>query len=105
MSIFLEVMKEELERNLYKQKAFQEELEKLPKGYLSICNIDGKEYVYRKKREGNKILSEYIGVSGDKSSLEAEEKRKQYLEIKQSLKDIKQEEIRLRKAIIDYEKL
>ena len=105
MSIFLDVMKEELERNLLKQKAFFEELESLPKGYLSICIIGGKKYVYRKRRDKSKILSEYIGVPGDENCKKAEEDRKQYLLLERSLKELKSEEKRLRKAIEKYEKL
>ena len=104
MSILLDVLKEELERNLYKQKAFQQELESLPKGYLSICVIDGSSYIYRKRREGNKIVSEYIGVPGDDECKKAKDIRNQYLSIKQSLKNLKQEEISLRKAIKEFEK-
>ena len=105
MPIFLDVMKEELERNLYKQNAFKEELAKLPSGYLSECVIDGKSYIYRKKRIGNKIISEYIGVPGDNNVKLAESIRRDYLNIKQSLKNLKNEEIKLRRAIKDYEKL
>ena len=103
MSIFLEVMKEELERNLYKQQSFQKQIELLPKGYLSICKIGDKDYLYRKQRIGSKIVSEYVGLPGDENSKKAEEDRKLYLSLKQSLKELKKEEIKLRKAIKDYE--
>ena len=105
MPIFLDVMKEELERNLYKQNAYKKELDQLPNGYLSECLIGGKVYIYRKKRVGNKILSEYIGVPGDENVKKAESQRQDYLNYKQSLKNLKNEEIKLRKAIKDYEKL
>ena len=105
MPIFLDVMKEELERNLFKQKAYKEELNQLPCGYLSECVIGGRIYVYRKKRVGNKIVSEYIGVPGDENVKKAENQRKDYLNYKQSLKNLKNEEIKLRRAIKDYEKL
>ena len=105
MSIFLDVMKEELERNLYKQKAFINQLNSLPKGYLSECIIDKKVYVYRKWREKNKIISQYVGVAEDDNVKKAIEDRKQYLELKSSLKYLKNEEYRLRKAIKEYEKL
>ena len=55
MSIFLDVMKEELERNLYKQKAFEEELKSLPKGYLSICIINGKNMFIEKEERGIRL--------------------------------------------------
>ena len=105
MSIFLEIMKEELERNLMSQAAFKEEINKFPSGYLSICVIDGKQYLYRKKREGNKIVSSYVGVVGDAQSIKAESDRREYLTLKQSLKELKQDEQRLRKAIKAYEKI
>ena len=105
MSIFLDIMKEELERNLLKQKAFREELNSLPKGYLSVCIIGGKSYVYRKRREGRKIVSEYIGVPGDENCIKAENERKQYMMLKKAIRGLKKEEERLRKAIKEYEKL
>ena len=104
MSIFLDIMKEELERNLMKQDAFQKELESLPKGYLSVCVIGGQSYVYRKKRDKNKIISEYIGVPGDQAVKEAEDNRVKYLSIKSAIKRLKAEEIKLLKVIKEFEK-
>lgn len=105
MSIFLDIMKEELERNRFSQQAFNEEISKFPKGYLSVCNIGGKSYVYRKRREGNKIVSEYIGVVGDQASQQAEKDRKEYLSLVEGLKNLKKDEKRLKEAIRAYEKL
>ena len=105
MSIFLDVMKEELDRNLYKQDAFKKQLNSLPKGYLSECLIDNKVYVYRKRREGNRIISEYIGVPGDDNVKQAMEDRQSYLELKDVIKALQDDERRLRKAIREYEKL
>ena len=105
MSIFLDVMKEELERNLYKQNAFKMQLENLPKGYLSECRIDGNVYIYRKRREGNKIVSEYVGLPDDNNVVQAKKDRELYVELAHSLKVLKKEEQKLRKAIREYEKL
>ena len=105
MSIFIDIMKEELDRNLYKQKAFLEQLNSLPKGYLSICKIDGKEYVYRKHRVGRKIISEYVGVLGDEQCKKAYEERAEYTNLKKSLTVLKEDEKKLRGAIDKYEKL
>ncbi len=103
MSIFLEIMKEELERNLDGQKSILLQLDSLPKGYLSRCCIDDKVYIYRKKRVGKKIVSEYIGVPGDEKSIKAEEDRKQYLGLQRALRSLKSEEKKLRRAIKSYE--
>ena len=105
MSIFIDVMKEELERNIYKQNAFVHELSSLPKGYLSECIIGNKKYIYRKYRDKNKIVSEYVGVPGDDNVIKAYEDRNSYLKLSKAIKALKKEEIRLRKAIKEYEKL
>ena len=102
MSIFQGVMEEELERNLHKQAAFKEELSAHPKGYLSICRIGGVDYVYRKHREGQRIVSVYIGLPGSKEVAEAEMQWQVYLLAKKSLAELRLEEKRLRRAIKDY---
>ena len=102
MTIFQGVMEEELERNLRKQEAFKNELSVLPKGYLSICRIGGVNYVYRKYREGKKVVSVYIGLPDSEEVRKAEEQRRSYLFAKRSLADLKLEEKRLRRAIKDY---
>ena len=102
MPIFQGVMEEELERNLRKQEAFKAGLSAHPKGYLSICRIGGAPYVYRKHREGGKIVSAYIGLPGSEEVRKAEEDREAYLLAKRSLSELKIEEKRLRRAIKDY---
>lgn len=105
MSIFQGVMEEELERNLRKQDAFRVELAKHSKGYLSICHIVGCDYVYRKHRDDKRIVSVYIGPAGSEKANDAQKEREAYLLARRSLKDLKEEEKRLRKAIKDYAKL
>lgn len=102
VSIFQGVMEEELERNLRKQEAFSAELSAHPKGYLSLCRINGVTYVYRKHREGDKIISVYIGLPGSKEVRTAEEEREAYIFAKRSLAQLRLEEKRLRRAIKDY---
>ena len=102
MPIFQGVMEEELERNLRKQEAFMAELSSHPKGYLSICRIGGVDYVYRKHREGKRVVSVYIGLPGSEDVAKAENDREAYILAKRSLAELKLEEKRLRRAIKDY---
>ncbi len=102
MPIFQGVMEEELERNLRKQEAFKTELLAHPKGYLCICHIGGVNYVYRKHREGKRIVSAYIGLPGSEEVAKAENDREAYLLAKHSLAELKLEEKRLRRAIKYY---
>jgi len=105
MSIFIEIMKEELERNISKQQAFSEQMNVLPKGYLFIMDRNGKKYVYRKYRDGNKIISSYIGLAGSKDHEFALKQRNDYLMLEKGLKNLKKEEQKLRGAIDKYERI
>ena len=105
MPIFQGVIEEELERNLRKQETFNAELSAHPKGYLSVCRIGGVSYVYRKHREGKKIISVYIGLPGSEEVAQAESEREAYLLAKRSLAELKKEEKRLRRAIKGYARI
>ena len=98
-SILKEVLEEELQRNLQKQRVFKNEFDKYPRGSLVISKIHGDKYVYRKYREGDKIVSEYIGPFDSDAVKQAFDDRNKHLKYKQSLKNLKNEEIKLKKTI------
>lgn len=99
------VLQEELERNLQKQRVFLNELLKYPKGCLFIQRIHGDEYLYRKYRNKGKIISIYIGSINSEKAKQAYKDREQYLKLKQDIKDLKEEEIFLRKVINNYDRV
>ena len=101
-NVLLGVLEEELERNLQKQRVFSNEFNKYPKGSLIVVKVHGDQYLYRKYREGDKIVSKYIGLVDSESAKEAYIAREKYLKLKQDIKDLKKEEIELRKVIIKY---
>lgn len=101
-SVLKGVLEEELARNLQKQRVFSNELLKFKKGSLVIVRIHGDEYLYRKYREGKKIVSVYIGPVSGKDADQAYLEREKYVKLKQDIKDLKDEEKRLRKAIAIY---
>ena len=97
------VLDEELERNLQRQSVFKNELLKYSKGSLQIQRLHDDEYVYRKYRKGNKIISEYIGPYGSEKAKQAILDREQYLKIKKSIKELRIEENKLRRIIKAYD--
>ena len=101
-SVLKSVLEEELERNLQKQRVFSSELRKHPKGSLVIVEIHGDKYLYRKYRDGNKIISNYIGPINSESANKAYKDREQYIKLKQDIKELEEEENKLRKAIKIY---
>ena len=101
-SVLKGVLQEELERNLQKQSVFAHELSKYKKGSLCVVVIHGDNYLYRKYRLNKKVISEYIGPIDSEQSKGAFKDREQYIKLKQDIKDLKQEEKNLRKAVKIY---
>jgi hypothetical protein len=60
MSVLDNVLMEEYKRILRMINSISEEIESLPKGYISKKNIKGKDYSYLQRRKGNKIVSSYL---------------------------------------------
>lgn len=104
MSILKSVLEEELERNLRNQKIYREMLNNLPKGSIYTADRNGKLYIYRKNRVGEKIINEYIcALSNSEKAEEEIQKSEDYSRIFKNLKLAKTEELRLRKALKAYE--
>lgn len=101
-SVFKSVLEEELERNLRKQAVFSNELSKYPKGSLVVLKVHGDKYLYRKYRLGAKIISNYVGPVDSDESRNAYREREQFLLLKQDIKDLKDEENKLRRMIRIY---
>lgn len=71
MSVLNEVLNEEFDRLQRIRVVILTELEFLPKGYISIKKIHGKQYPYLQKREGSKVVSKIVA----KHELEELEKK------------------------------
>ena len=101
-SVLKGVLEGELNRNLQRQRVFSGELSKYPKGSLVVVKIHGDNYLYRKYRDGQKVISYYIGPIGSEDASNAYKDREKYIKLKQDIKDLKEEEKSLRKAIKIY---
>ena len=96
MTILLDVLKEEYSRSLRFQSSILKELSTLPKGYISVKKINGKERYYLQVREGIRVKSKYI------SSTQINELRNQIErrnELQNDLKDVISDLNRLKKAL------
>ena len=101
-SVLKGVLEEELERNLQKQRVFSKELTKYPKGSLVVVKVHGDQYLYRKYRDGDRVVSIYIGPVSSIEAKKAYEDRNKYIKLKQDIKDLKLEEKKLRKVVEIY---
>ncbi len=85
------VLTEELRRLKRLSRNCAKEIDKLPKGYISIKRIAGHRYAYLAFREKDKVCTKYIGKAG---SGEAKEMKRQ-------IKERRSYESRLKMAVED----
>lgn len=93
------VFKDELERNQRLVSRYEKELEILPKGSIFKRKIGKQEYVYLNYREGEKVISKFLGKAEEFNSQELQlqlDKRKEY---KKLLRKLKVEQKELLKAL------
>lgn len=96
MSILDEVLKEEYERSERIKQMYLEKLKALPEGYLSKKKIKGKIYVYLQRREGSKIVSQYVPNEDVEVLQKLIEDRRRY---QKGLREIEADQKKIRKAV------
>lgn len=103
MSILEGVLREELIRLESNISAFQAKLYNLPRGTIYIAKMYNSLFVYRKRKEKGKVISEYIGNINDPKAIEAIEQAKDYRRLKVMVSDGNKELKKLRKALKAYD--
>lgn len=99
MSYYSEMLEVELRRNREAQSVFQHNLDRIGNFDIFFVRRDNKSYVYKKEVIDGQERSLYIGSI---SSPEAEEARRQHddvEELKAGLRQLKEDEQKLMKAI------
>lgn len=97
MSVLMEVLYEELDRLIRQQAAYEADLKEIPKGYISKKNIRGKVSYYLQYRDGKSIVSKYVSIV-ELPNVEQQIQRRKQLEA--SLRRVKEDQKKLRKALI-----
>ena len=65
MSIISTLIFKEKNRNEVMQSEYLKELKSLPKGTIKIKKVNGNEYYYLTYRDGEKIVTKYVGKDKD----------------------------------------
>jgi len=99
MSVVLDAIKENLERNLYMQELYSKNMQSLRKGSLTVKIINGNEYYYLIYRDGEKVKTEYIGIKGKTDLKNIKKELKDRENYRTQILQLKKEEKELRKAI------
>jgi hypothetical protein len=96
MSTIFHVMKEEYDRLIEADQAYRHNIEQMPHGAPRIKHIRNRDYLYLARREGAKVVYDYIGPTDSeqaKITLEQVNRRKRFegllKDIHRNLKDVK----------------
>ena len=104
MSAVEVVLLEELERSKNIIISYREMLNKLPRGTIYIRKMGNSSFAYRKRKESNRVISEYLGNINDDLVKQEIEKSKEYKRIKNNIRIASLEYEKLRKACNIYER-
>ena len=102
MSILEGVLREELERTQKNIASYESTLLSLPRGYVFEQKIGDKSYCYRKYRDGNSIVSVYVGPSGSEEAKQALLNYKERKRLTENIRNLRKEEERLIKSLRHY---
>ena len=98
MNMLKEMLREERQRNHDMQKVYRDEIERLPRGSVVIKRSGKKDYCYLQYREGNKVVSRYVGHA-DKHANQLRLQVADRREYERLLRRLRQEERYLEKAL------
>lgn len=99
MGIIKGVLEEEYNRLVLLYGKYQRDLEKLPKGSLSVKEKSGQEYAYIARREGKRVVFDYVGKASSDEVKQIREKIKKRKELAARIKSIKSDLRELERAL------
>lgn len=96
MTILSSLIEKEEERNRKMIDAYQEELDRLPRGSITVKTISGKRYYYLSYRSDGKVVSKYLGK--EEAALGAiKDKLDRRAQIESILKSLREEQAKIKK--------
>ena len=96
MASVLDILNRELEGLEARRTALLQELEGLPRGYVSKKEIKGRDYFYLQHREGQQIKSQLIKQGALESVLESIRRKKQ---LKLEIREIEREQKQIQRML------
>ena len=98
VNIIRDTLAEELDRNARSQRAYELEHAKFPRGSVSVRTRGNKTYCYLKYREGNRVVTQYVGVANHvENDLRSQVARRKELEA--VIRRLRREELFIKKAL------
>ena len=89
MSILFHIMKEEHDRLIEAEKVYRKSVENAVQGSPRIKHIGKKNYLYIERRDGLKVIDEYVGPAESQKAVKILNAVKQRRKDQESLKKIR----------------
>lgn len=102
MAVIEGVLQDELNRLERNISQYENMLSKLPRGSIFIRKMGNASFVYRRRKENNKVISEYLGSIHNKNAQKQIELSNEYKRIDHNIRIAKNELKKLRKAYKVY---
>ena len=99
VSYYSEMLEVELKRNRQAQSVFQHNLDRIGNFSLYLVRRKGRTYVYKKEISDGKPRSLYVGTIDSPETESARRDKDDVKELKEGLKQLKEDERKLMKAI------
>ena len=74
------VLEKERQRNEKMRLAYQQRVLELPRGSLTIRELNGRKYCYLRYREGKRVIQKYAGTVEQEATLRAQLEERTHLE-------------------------
>lgn len=103
MSIFQGVLSEEISRSKRSVDNYQRLLDSLPRGTIFVRRMGNEYYVYRRRKESGRVISQYLGKEGSLEAKEGIRLSNEYKRIKNNLRIAKSELKKLERAYHVYD--
>ncbi len=90
MATIFHVMKEEYQRLQEAEELYTARIDELPKGKPRTKRIHNIEYLYLNRREGPKIVDEYVGRADSQRALDVlalVEKRNRFVQLRKEIRE------------------
>jgi hypothetical protein len=99
MSIIFHIMKEEHDRLIEAESVYRKSVEKAVQGAPRIKHIGNKNYLYLEKREGQKVVYDYVGPADSEQAAKILDVIKRRRKDRESLKKIRADLKDVRKVL------
>ncbi len=91
MSIIFHIMKEEHDRLLEAESVYRKSVENAVQGAPRVKHIGNKDYLYLERRDGRKVIDEYVGPAESEKAVEILNMVKRRRKDQESLKKVRRD--------------